>query len=163
MLSLIVAMDKNRLIGSGNRLPWHLSEDLKRFKAITMNKPIIMGRKTYESIGRPLPGRRNIVVSRNPNFQAEGCECVDDLAKAIDLASNSDEAIVIGGMQIYRLAMPLVQRMYITEIDYSFEGDAWFPEFDDSEWSCIENQTYQHNIEPLKYAYKFMVMERIVR
>ncbi len=160
MLSLIVAMDRNRLIGNVNRLPWHLSADLKRFKSITMHKPIVMGRKTYESIGKPLPGRRNIVVSRNPDFQAAGCECVDSLSRAIELTADNNETIIIGGMQIYSLAIPLVQRMYITLIEYEFHGDAWFPEFPEGEWNLVESEAFQHKDKQISYTYQFNILNR---
>ena len=160
ILSLIVAMDCNRLIGRENGLPWHLSDDLKRFKAITMGKPIIMGRGTFESIGRPLPGRRNIVVSRNPDFSAAGCECAGDLSQAVSLASNADEAIIIGGAQIYRQALPLVQRMYLTVIDHAFTGDAWFPEYNQSDWELKVLETHQFNNGEPGFSYRFIEAQR---
>jgi dihydrofolate reductase len=121
-------------------MPWHLSEDLKRFKRMTLGAPVIMGRKTYESIlrdiGRPLPGRDNIVISRAPGFAAPGCHAVTSLGAAIAEAARSGggEQFVIGGAEIYRLALPLAARMHLTEIDADFEGDAFFPEFDPAEW-----------------------------
>lgn len=162
MLSLIVAMDKNRLIGDDNKLPWHLSEDLKRFKSLTMSKPIIMGRKTFESIGKPLPGRRNIIVTRNPAYCVEGCECVDDLTQAIQLTQDAEEAVVIGGVQIYKLALPLVDRIYITLIDYEFSGDAWFPEYNTECWGIVSSETHTHVASAESYNYRFNVLERIV-
>jgi dihydrofolate reductase len=134
ILSLIVAMDRRRLIGRDNALPWRLPEDLRHFKATTLGKPIIMGRKTWESLGRPLPGRRNILVSRNPAYAAEGAEVAASLPAALQLAQDEEEVFVIGGSELYRQALPLAHRLYLTEIDAAFEGDAWFPEFSADEW-----------------------------
>ena len=159
MLSLIVAMDKNRLIGDANRLPWYLPEDLKRFKRITLGKPVIMGRRTFESIGKPLPGRRNIIVSRNPDYKVEGCESVSTLEQAIQLVTDAEESIVIGGMQIYKPALFYVERMYITQIEYEFNGDAWFPQYNQSEWKLVSTEKHQH--EKAGYFYFFNILERI--
>lgn len=160
MLSLIVAMDKNQLIGSDNRLPWHLSDDLKHFKVITMGKPIIMGRKTYESIGKALPGRRSIVITRNADFQANGCEVTGSLEQAISLTRKVDEAVIIGGVQIYQQALQKIKRMYITQIDYEFQGDAWFPEFNMSDWQIIETEDHLYQSEHISFAYHFITAER---
>lgn len=134
VVSLIAAMDRKRLIGRDNALPWRLPEDLRHFKATTLGKPVIMGRKTWESLGRPLPGRRNIVVSRNAGYAAAGAELATSLPAALALAGDADEAFVIGGAELYRQALPLAQRLYLTEIDAEFAGDAWFPEFAAAEW-----------------------------
>lgn len=131
-LNLIAALARNRVIGRGNAMPWHLPEDLKRFKALTLGHPVIMGRKTFESIGRPLPGRDNIVVSR-AGFTAAGIRPARSLEEAIDVAGGRP-AFVIGGGEIYRLALPHATRLHLTEIDAEPEGDAWFPEFDRTEW-----------------------------
>jgi dihydrofolate reductase len=160
MLSLIVAMDKNQLIGNRNQLPWHLSEDLKRFKAITMGKPVIMGRKTFESIGRPLPGRRNIIISRNPVFRIKGCETARNLIHAIELTAESDEAVIIGGRQIYQEALTLVDRMYLTLIEYEFDGDAWFPPFNEVEWNLIASETHECRSDDISFTYRFKVLDR---
>lgn len=133
-LSLIVAMDQNRLIGSNNALPWHLPADLAFFKRTTMGKPILMGRKTHQSIGKPLPGRRNIVISRDPGFLAHGCETVLGLEQALEIAGSAEEIMLIGGASLYRLALPRVDQMYVTEIHHVFSGDTWFPEIDEQEW-----------------------------
>lgn len=161
MLSLIVAMDQNRLIGNNNALPWHLPADLKYFKAATMSKPIVMGRKTYESIGKPLPGRRNIVVTRDSTYQAEGCEVVNDIDQALDLTAGAEEVMVIGGMQIYELALPRVSRMYLTMIEHEFAGDAWFPEFDMTQWREVSAEAHQYNADSLTFEYRFLVLDRI--
>lgn len=134
-LSLIAAVAANGVIGSGNALPWRLPEDLKRFKALTLGHPVIMGRKTYESIGRPLPGRRNIVISRDAAFSAEGCETAGSLDAAIaSCAGTTDEVFVIGGAQLYAEALQVAQRMYLTEILREYPGDAHFPAFQRAAW-----------------------------
>ncbi len=138
MISLIAAMDRNRAIGKGNALPWHLPDDLKHFKHITLGKPVVMGRKTFESLGcRPLPGRRNIVVSRN-GFAAEGAEVFASLEEALAAAqAEAEEVMVIGGAQIYQQALPRADRVYLTRVETEVEGaDAWFPELDDSWQLC---------------------------
>ena len=136
-LSLIAAMARNRVIGRDNTLPWRLPEDLRYFKATTLGKPVIMGRKTWESLGRPLPGRLNIVVTRNADYRAEGATLVTGLPQAIAAAGEVEEAFVIGGAELYRQALPLAQRIYLTEIATDVDGDASFPEFADSDWAEI--------------------------
>jgi len=133
-LSIIVAMSSNRVIGVNNTLPWHLSEDLKHFKSLTTGHTIIMGRKTYESIGRPLPNRRNIVISRNSNTSYEGVEVVHSLEDAFSISTNDKEVFVIGGSNIYEQALSFVDQLYITEIKKSFIGDAFFPEINKQIW-----------------------------
>ncbi len=140
MINIIVAVAENGVIGCHNRLIWHISEDLKRFKALTTGHPIIMGRKTYDSIGRPLPGRQNIVISRNPELKIEGCDVVGSLSEAIEIAQG-EEKFVIGGGEIYRQALPLCDRLYLTKVEQSPEGDTFFPEIDSSEWrECARDQ-----------------------
>ena len=157
-LSLIVAMDKNRLIGSNNQLPWHLPADLAFFKRTTMGKPILMGRKTFESIGRPLPGRQNIVISRNPAFQAPGCDLADNIDAALALCEKAEEAMLIGGASLYEQAFAKVSTLYITRIHDSFDGDTWFPEFDEVDWALAEQENYgadganPHDYSFLKYV-----------
>ncbi|GAA5232099.1 dihydrofolate reductase [Verticiella sediminum] len=126
-LSLIVAYARNRTIGRDNALPWRLPADLAHFKRSTLGKPIIMGRKTWESLGRPLPGRLNLVVSRNANYRAEGATVVASLDEALAVSAGAPEAYVIGGEMLYRLALPMARRVVATEIDADIEGDAWFP------------------------------------
>ena len=165
-LALIVAAAANNVIGCENRLPWHLPEDLKYFKATTMGKPIIMGRKTYDSIGRALPGRTNIVISRQQDWQAEGVLVAHDLDQAIELAEGVvtsadegiDEAVVIGGAEIYRASIKRAQKIYLTRIKKNFPGDAYFPELSPQEWlkvSAIEGDA--QSSEP----HSFWVLERI--
>ena len=134
-ISLIAAVARNGVIGSDNALPWRLPEDMRHFKALTLGHPVIMGRKTWESIGRPLPGRRNIVVSRNPEFSAAGCETAASLDQALAACrGTAEEAFVIGGAEIYTLAMPRAQRLHLTEIHADYPGDAHFPEVDRALW-----------------------------
>ena len=138
IVSLVAALARNRVIGTGNRLPWHLPEDLKRFKRLTMGAPVIMGRKTHQSIleqaGRPLPGRRNIVVTRQADARWDGCEVARSLDDAIALAGEAPEVFVIGGAELYRLALPRADRLYLTLIDADYEGDTFFPAFDPADW-----------------------------
>ena len=147
-VSLIAALSRNRVIGKDNALPWKLSDDLKRFKALTLGHPVVMGRKTYESIiaalGRPLPGRENIVVTRSPDYRAPGCRVVHSLAQALEAARaapGGDECCVIGGEEIFRSALPVADRLEFTEIDRDFEGDTWFPEYDPGNWQETARET----------------------
>ena len=156
MISLIVALDKNRVIGLNNAMPWHLPGELQYFKETTMGKPIIMGRKTFESIGRPLPGRRNIVITRNPQYDAEGIELAYSLDEAIKLAGDVEEIMIIGGQQIFTESLPLADRLYITEIDYAFEGDTYFPAYEG--WQKVSCQ------EPIQtpdgYTFQYCIYEK---
>lgn len=135
---VIAAMARGRVIGHGNALPWHLPEDLRHFKALTMGRPIIMGRRTYESIGRPLPGRRTLIVSRNPIYTVAGCEVVPSIETALDVCAGSERVFFVGGAQLYRQVLPIAQRLYLTEIDADFPGDAFFPEFDMGVWREVD-------------------------
>ena len=167
-ISLIVAMSENRVIGAGGDLPWHLPADLKHFKATTLGKPIIMGRKTFDSIGRPLPGRRNIVVTRNREWSREGVDVVESVEAAVTLAKgagakgtgakDTDEVMITGGAQIYAQAMAMVDRLYITEVALTVMGDTCFPEFDVSDWREVSRDA--HPAEDDKPAYAFIVYER---
>ena len=159
MISIVVAMDRNRLIGRGNALPWHLPADLAHFKSVTMGKPILMGRKTYESIGRPLPGRHNIVITRNAGFAASGCTVVTSVEAALAAAGAVPEIMLIGGAQLYAELLPRVGRIYVTRIDAAFEGDAWFPALDDGDW--VETARSDHDPDERNpYPYSFRVLER---
>ena len=137
IVSLLVAMDEQNGIGKDNRLPWHLSADLKRFKALTMGHHVIMGRKTYESIGRPLPGRVNVIITRSPDYQAEGCVIAHSLREALSIAelAGESEAFVIGGGQIFAQALPLADRIYLTRVHTISQADVFFPPFDIEDWS----------------------------
>ncbi|HEY5674718.1 MAG TPA: dihydrofolate reductase [Malonomonas sp.] len=138
-ISLIVAMSSNRVIGAEGQLPWRLPADLQRFKQLTMGQTLLMGRKTFESIGRPLPGRRTIVVSRNPDFAVEGCTLVPDLPSGI-AAAQSDELFICGGAEIYRQALPLVERIYLTELLREVVGDTCFPELPAGQFRIIQTE-----------------------
>jgi len=137
-IAIVAAMARNRIIGINNTLPWHLPADLQHFKQITMGKAVIMGRKTFESIGRPLPGRRNIIITRDHGFTAEGCRVVHSIADAFAEIDPDDEAMVIGGASFYAQALPYASRMYLTIIDEDFEGDAVFPEYDPAQWQEVK-------------------------
>lgn len=165
-LSIIVAQAQNRVIGINNNLPWHLPEDLRYFKQVTMGKPIIMGRKTFDSIGRPLPGRTNIVITRDGSYQPEGVKVVNSLEGARELAESictidgCDEAMVIGGAQIYEQALSLADRLYLTQVHADVNGDAWFPEFHPGDWMEMGRDDFAasgHN----PYDYSFIVLQRI--
>lgn len=132
-------MDENRVIGNKNQLPWHLPADLQHFKQLTLGKPIIMGRKTFDSIGKPLPQRPNIVVTRDLAFQAPGVLIAYSLPEALALAQEAEEAMIIGGAHIFEQALPIVHRMYLTIIHHKFEGDTYFPQWDPREWQVVEN------------------------
>ena len=158
-LSLIVAVAKNRVIGNKNEMPWHLPADFAYFKKITTGHPIIMGRKTFESIGRPLPGRRNIVVSRNPVFRADGVEVVASLELAIN-ACHREDAFVIGGATLYAEALPRVDRVYLTEVDAAPDGDTLFPVLDKNQWREIARERREADEKNI-HAMEFVVLEKI--
>ncbi|MDQ7054475.1 MAG: type 3 dihydrofolate reductase [candidate division KSB1 bacterium] len=159
ILSIIVAIARNRVIGRGNRLPWHLPADLRHFKQTTMGHPIIMGRKTYESIGRPLPGRQNIVITRNRDYYAEGCLVVHSLQEALAAVPDAEEVFIIGGASLYREALPLADRIYLTLVDAEVEGDTVFPELDASEWREVQRETFAPD-EKNPYGYAFVELVR---
>ena len=142
-LTLIAAVARNGVIGNDNALPWRLPEDLKHFKELTLGHPIIMGRKTWASLGRPLPGRRNIVISRDPDFKAPGGIVVASLAAALAASADASEAFVIGGAEIYALALPEAQCLRLTEIDRDFPGDTHFPGFDPAAWRETERKSHR--------------------
>ncbi|HEY7772591.1 MAG TPA: dihydrofolate reductase [Marinagarivorans sp.] len=163
-IALMVAMSNNRCIGIDNTLPWHLPEDLKHFKNTTSHKPIIMGRKTFDSIGRPLPHRENIVVTRNADWRAEGVEVVSDLTQACRQANlaatkmSADEVVCIGGAQIYQAMLPMASRIYLTRVDAEIDGDAFFPEFDETLWERVSQTHYKSDSSnPYDYAFEYWV------
>lgn len=163
-LSLIAALGENRVIGVDNSMPWHLPGDFKYFKATTLGKPIVMGRKTWDSLGRPLPGRLNLVVSRQADLQLEGAEVFTSLQAAIERAEQwaveqgVSEVMLIGGAQLYAQGLAHAERLYLTRVALSPEGDAWFPEFDQAEWTLVSN-TENPAVDD-KPAYNFEVWER---
>ena len=153
MISLIVAHDPNRVIGFENKMPWHIPGDLAYFKKVTMDKAMVMGRKTFESIGRVLPGRKNIIVTRNDDYQVDGAEVVTDLTKAIEIATaHHEEVMVIGGEQIFRAILPKADRLYITFIQQTFEGDTFFPQYGD-EWVLVETTEDMKTPDGISYVY----------
>jgi len=158
IISLIAAMDKNRLIGRANGLPWHLPADFKHFKEVTMAKPVIMGRKTFESIGKPLPGRQNIVISRS-GFNAEGITSVASIDEALVAAGNADEVMIIGGAGFYQQMIDRADRMYLTLVNAECEGDAWFPSYDESEWDVLSEQQFEAD-EKNNYAFSIGLYQR---
>ncbi|MBA6291849.1 type 3 dihydrofolate reductase [Colwellia sp. MB3u-70] len=160
ILSMIVAHANNRVIGKNNDMPWHLPADLAYFKKTTLGKPIIMGRKTYQSIGRALPGRKNIVISRDDNFQAEGVEVVNSVDAALALVVDSAEVMVIGGGAIYQHCLAAAQRLYITHINADIDGDTYFPEYDLTVWQKIASDIRPSD-EKNPYQLDFSVYEKV--
>ncbi len=158
-ISLIVAVADNGVIGKQNGLPWRLPEDLRRFKALTLGKPIVMGRKTFESIGKPLPGRTNIVVTRQAELALPGCVVTGSLAAAVAAAGAAEEIMIIGGADIYRQALPLAQRVYLTEVHGAVDGDAGFPGLDAQQWRELAREDYPAD-ERHAHAYSFVILER---
>jgi dihydrofolate reductase len=157
--SALVAMAKNRVIGRDNTLPWRLPADLARFKRLTMGHTLVMGRKTYESIGRPLPGRRMVVITRQPGFHPEGVQVVHSLEEALAAAPAGEQELFIGGgAEIYRQAFPLTDRLYLTLIEREVEGDAYFPALDLSGWTLVEEEAHLGAEEPLPY--RFLTYDR---
>jgi dihydrofolate reductase len=159
VISLIVAASTNNVIGVAGDLPWHLSDDLKRFKALTMGKPIVMGRKTFESIGRSLPGRQNIVITTQTEFVADGCDVVSSPEAAIAIAADAEEVLIIGGGEIYRLFLPLADRIYLTRVRVDLEGDTVFPALDESDWLETSREQYSAD-ESNDYDFTILTFSR---
>ncbi len=159
-ISIVVAASSSGVIGNNGGLPWHLPDDLKRFKAITMGKPIVMGRRTHESIGRPLPGRRNIVITRQAGYAADGCTVVSSPADALRAAGDVREVMVIGGGDIYRQFLRLADRVYLTRVEADVEGDTYFPDLDPEDWQLVEREDFPRNAER-EYGFSTLVMERV--
>ena len=159
MVSVIVAVAQNGTIGDKNALLWHISEDLRNFKRITSGHPVIMGRKTFESLGRPLPNRQNVVISRTITH-IEGCTVVDSLEKAIALFPQEEEIFIIGGAQIYAQAMPLADKFYLTRVEHPYDGDTSFPEWDASQWRLKSEESFPCG-EKYPYPFSFQEYERI--
>lgn len=158
-LSILVAMAANRTIGIDNTLPWRCPEDLKHFKALTMGHHMIMGRKTFDSIGKPLPGRTTVVVTRNPRLKIEGCIVAHSLEEAIAACAKDEEIFIVGGAELYTQALPLTETLYITEIQMDVAGDAHFPEFDRSEWQEVAREQRSQQ-EPQALDYHFVTYRR---
>jgi len=160
VISLVVAVADNGVIGSNNTLPWRLPNDLQRFKAITMGKPIVMGRKTYDSIGKALPGRQNIVITRRSDLIIAGCTVVTSVDAALQCTSESDEVMIIGGAEIYRSALPHAQRIYLTQVHADIQGDAEFPQLSTNEWREVAREHHAAD-ERHAHAYTFVTLERV--
>jgi dihydrofolate reductase len=159
-LMMIVAMAKNRMIGKNNQMPWHLPDDLKYFKAQTLNKPVIMGRKTFQSIGsRPLPNRPNLVISRNPDFQAEGIKVFHSVEQALESVIKADEVVIMGGAQLYTQWLDKVDRLLITEVDAAPQGDAFFPVIDPHAWREVSRQHHPADAQH-KFAFDFVEYQK---
>ena len=159
-VSIVVATDEQGGIGLEGRLPWHLPNDLKRFKALTMGKPIVMGRRTFDSIGRALPGRVNIVVSRQSGLGIDGCVVVPSLEAALEAAGEADETCVIGGAEIYRLALPLAETLHLTRVHATVGADTFFPVIDAAQWEEISREDCPAD-ERHAYPYSFVTLRRV--
>ena len=158
-IAIISAMARNRIIGIENRLPWNLPADMRHFRTLTMGHHLIMGRKTYESIGKPLPGRTTVIVTRNKDFAAPGCIVVNSIEAAISACQGDNEAFIIGGAELYKQALDFADRIYLTKIDAIFEGDAYFPEFESASWKEIDQETFPPDADN-PYAYRFVVYDK---
>ena len=158
MISIIVAVAQNGVIGDKNSLLWHISEDMRFFKRTTSGHPVIMGRKTYESLGRPLPNRTNVVISRTPRT-IEGCSVVGSLEEAVAMFPKEEEVFIIGGAQIYALALGIADKMYLTRVGHDYEGDTSFPEWKEQEWQLISQESYEQG-EKYPHPFAFEIYER---
>ena len=159
MVSIIVAIAQNGTIGDKNSLLWHIKEDMRFFRTTTSGHPVIMGRKTYDSIGRPLPKRTNVVITRDTNLVIEGCTVVHSLEEAVSMFDSAEEVFVIGGAQIYAQALPLAERIYLTVVGKEYEGDTSFPDIDYAEWIELSREDYDRG-EEFEYPFSFITLER---
>jgi dihydrofolate reductase len=160
-ISLIVAMSNHRVIGKANQMPWHLSSDLQRFKALTLHKPIVMGRKTYESIGKPLPQRENLILTTDPDYKIAGCRVAHSIDEVFEILQDlgAEEVFVIGGAQIYQAFLPLAHRLYLTLVTADLEGDTFFPAYDESLWDEVSHEAHPADAKN-EYPYCFKVLAR---
>lgn len=159
MLSIIVATDRQGLIGKDNDLPWKLSADLIYFKKVTMGKPLIMGRRTHESIGRALPGRKNIILTSDSDYKAEGCVICSSFEQAISECGDAQEAMIMGGASLYEQLLPHAEKLYLTYVDAELAGDTWFPRWDKEDWLLVSREDYAAD-EKNEYPYSFIVYQR---
>lgn len=159
IISIIAALAKNNVIGKKNALPWNLPADLARFREITTGKPVIMGKNTYDSIGRPLPNRLNIVLSNDRNSKIEGCLVANSLEETLNYVLGAEEVMIIGGASIYKQFLPVAARMYLTRIHHDFEGDVYFPEFDEKEWQENSREDFKADLKN-PYNYSFITLEK---
>ena len=155
LISIIVAMGTNRVIGKNGQIPWHQPSDLQRFKRLTLGHPLIMGRRTFASIGRLLPGRQTIILSRNPNYEVAGCDVVNDIETALQLANSAEEVFICGGAEIYQQFLPLTERIYLTELDVNPDGDTVFPELPLEDFETIDTRKCKDNVD-----YLFSILQR---
>ena len=158
MIALIAAIDQHRVMGQGNSLPWHLPADLKHFKKITMGKPVIMGRRTFESIGRPLSGRMNIILSKQPHFHTDDSDVriCHTLHEALCNLQDMTEIMVIGGAEVFKQALPIASKMYLTILEHAFQGDVFFPEWDQKQWTIVSKEAH---VSEDKHAYPYSFLE----
>jgi dihydrofolate reductase len=159
-LSIIVAVSENNAMGINNKLPWYLPADLKRLKQITMGHYLVMGRKTFESLGKPLPGRTTVIITRNKGYKAEGCIVVSSLKEGIEASKTDVEPFIFGGGEVFREALPLVNKIYLTVIHETFDADTFFPELNVNEWKESAREDFQPD-EKNKYSYSFITLERV--
>ncbi len=159
-ISIIVAMSENRVIGNDNSLPWYLPADLKHFKAMTIGKPIVMGRKTWESLPGKLPDRTHIIITSNPDYVAEGCVVVHSLEQALEAMGDVPEVMIVGGAMLYAQTLPIADRLYLTLVETQVEGDALFPEYDPGQWQEVERKHHPAD-EKNPYAYSFVTLSRV--
>jgi len=152
MISIIAALAKNGVIGKDNQLPWGIKKDMKRFKKLTLKKPVIMGRKTYKSIGKPLPDRINIILTRKKNLEIPGCKTFNSIKKVLEFTKEFEETFVIGGDSIYKQFLPLTKKMYLTIIDKEFGGDTYFPDYNNEKWKKVEEENFDN--------FKFITLEK---
>nr|WP_236839517.1 type 3 dihydrofolate reductase [Beggiatoa leptomitoformis] len=160
MISVIVAMNPQRIIGFNNKMPWHLPADLSYFRRITMGKPMVMGRKTYESIGKPLPGRQTIILSHQLDLHVEGCQVIHSLAEVLHVLHDYPELMVIGGGSVYATLLPYAQRLYLTIIEGEFVGDTYFPDYKPENWQVTQRETHAADAKN-PFNYTFLVLERV--
>lgn len=154
-ISIIVAIAANRAIGLNNKMPWHITEDLQRFKAITMGSPVVMGRKTFESLPGALPGRKNVVITRNEEYKAEGAVVVHSLEEAIEKCKGAEEMFIMGGAQIYEQALPIADRLYLTRVLHDYEADTYFPDWDVRQWAVESMEAFESGSE-FPHPYQFI-------
>ena len=159
-ISLIAAIAENRVIGRGNELPWHLPADLQHFKQLTLGKPMIMGRRTWQSLPGLLPGRRHIVVTKNSGFSADGCEIAHSFNDALRMAGKVPEVMIIGGAAFYRQMLPFASRMYLTLVHAAIEGDTFFPRFDEADWIELSREAHSADLKNF-YDYTFLILDRV--
>lgn len=155
MITIIAAIAENNALGKDNQLIWHLPADLKRFKKVTSNHPVIMGRKTFESLGKPLPNRTNIIITRNVNFKAEGCVVVNSLQQAIEISKGDEDPFILGGAEIYKQAIEIADKLDLTFVHHQFEADAFFPEIDKTIWTETSRETFKAD-DKNKYDFSFV-------